>query len=149
MKRRSLLKSIVLSALGGSLITPSTSAAERERKDKHLRVGQTLHFDDGLSIKFLSVRKDGRCPINAQCASAGDADVLLRVKVGSGKPRNVSLHTDTMPNQHVFPVKYPKGIVGIPKSYVVSIASLDPLPYDDRKTRQRDYRLQLVISVAV
>ncbi|GAA5128023.1 hypothetical protein JIN84_07830 [Luteolibacter yonseiensis] len=153
MNRRHLLKSLVLTALGSSLIAPGSSAAtptpEKTGKNKPLKVGETLHFDKDLSIKFLSVKKDHRCPINARCITAGDAEVLLRVKVGSGKPRIVSLHTDEEPNSHVFAVKYPKGTMGIPKSYLVSIGSLNPLPYAGRKTRQSDYRLRLAISTAV
>jgi hypothetical protein len=150
MNRRHLIKSIVCTALGGSLITPNAEASgAKPCKAKHLRVGERLDFDDDLSIRFLSVKKDERCPINAQCVSAGDAEVLLRVKVGTSKSRVVSLHTDDKPNQLVLPVKRPKGMFGIPKSYVVSIDSLDPLPYAGKKTPQGDYRLRLEISVAV
>lgn len=146
MNRRHLIKSIVLTAIGGSLVTRSDA---KPQKAKRLRVGETLDYDDGLSIRFLSVKKDDRCPINAQCVTAGDAEILLRVKVGNSKARVVSLHTDAKPNHHVFAVKYPKGMVGIPKSYVVSIGSLNPLPYAGRKTPQSDYRLRLEIAVAV
>jgi len=150
MNRRHLIKSIVLTALGSGLVTPNASAAESgPGKTKALRVGETLDYDDGLSIRFLSVKKDDRCPINAQCVTAGDAEILLRVKVGTSKARVVSLHTDAKPNRHIFAVKYPKGMMGIPKSYTVSIASLNPLPYAGRKTPQGDYRLRLRIAVAV
>jgi hypothetical protein len=150
MNRRHLIKSIFLTALGSGLVTSHASAAGTGAgKTKPLRVGERFDYDEGLSVRFLSVRKDGRCPINAKCVAAGDAEVLLRVKVGAGKPRVVSLHTDAEPNRLVLAVKYPKGMSGIPKSYVVSVASLNPLPYAGKTTPQGDYRLRLKVDVAV
>lgn len=151
MNRRHLIKSLVLTALGTSLISSNSEAATAadEKKNKRLRVGETLHYDKDLTIKFLGVKKDGRCPINATCISAGDAEVLLRVKVSGSKARTISLHTNEQPLRHIFSVQYPEGMVGIPKSYSVSIASLNPLPYAGKKTPQSAYRLKLAIATAV
>lgn len=151
MNRRHLIKSLVLASIGSTLLTSQAGATTpaKGKKGKALSVGQTLRFDDDLSITFIRVKKDARCPINAMCLTAGDAEVILLVKVGSGRPRIVSLHTNDEPNSLVLPVKYPKGFMGIPKSYLVSIANLNPLPYAGKKTRQSDYRLKLAISPAV
>jgi hypothetical protein len=150
MIRRQFIKTLALTAIGSTFIPLTSEAATPAKgKSKLLSVGEILHFDDDLTIKFVRVKKDQRCPINAQCLTAGDAEVILRVKVGSSKTRTVSLHTNAKPRRHVFAVKYPDGMAGIPKSYSVSIASLNPLPYAGKKTRQSDYRLKLAISVAV
>lgn len=114
-----------------------------------LRVGQTLRYDSGLKITFLAVRNDKRCPINAQCVSAGDAEVVLRVKAGNQAARKVIIHTDLDPQTVTIPANaFPAGMVGIPKSYVISIARLAPLPNTERKLLQSNYRLKLQISVA-
>jgi len=150
MNRRHLLKSLVLTSIGSTFLSSRSEAASpaKGKKGKTLSVGETLRFDD-LSITFIRVKKDARCPINAMCLTAGDAEVILLVKVGSSRPRIVSLHTNEKPDSLVLPVKYPKGFMGIPKSYLVSIANLNPLPYAGKKTRQSDYRLKLAISTAV
>lgn len=150
MNRRHLIKSLLLTTIGSTFISSQSEAASPAKgKGKILSVGETLRFDNDLSITFIRVKKDGRCPINARCVTAGDAEVILQVKVGSTKSRIVSLHTNDKPNSLVLPVKYPKGFMGIPKSYLVSIANLNPLPYAGKKTRQSDYRLKLAISTAV
>lgn len=150
MIRRKFLKTLTLTAIGSTFISLNSEAASPTKgKRKVLSVGETLHFDDGLSITFIRVKKDQRCPINAKCLTAGDAEILLRVKVDGRKARTVSLHTNEQPLNHVFSVRYPEGMAGIPKSYNVSIGSLNPLPYAGKKTPQRAYRLKLAISTAV
>ncbi|RYD31343.1 MAG: hypothetical protein EOP87_14905 [Verrucomicrobiaceae bacterium] len=153
MKRRQLIQSLTMAVLGtGALLTHRAAAATPEQppKGKRLKVGQTLHHDDGLSVTFLAVLNDSRCPINATCISAGNAKVSLLIKAGNQKPKIVSLNTDGAKNRLVIPAnKFPDGVAGIPKSYVISIASLDPLPYAGKKTLQSRYRLRLKITVAL
>jgi hypothetical protein len=150
MNRRHLIKSLALTAFGISFSSIPAEAAKPDKEtNKRLKIGETLHYDEGLSITFLAVGKDHRCPINARCIDAGDAEVILRVKLDNQKPRTVTLHTHKKPRQLVIPVEYPDGMAGIPKSYLISVASLSPLPYIGKKIRRRDYRLKLAISTAV
>lgn len=117
--------------------------------ERGLHVGETLRYDGGLKITFLAVRNDSRCPINAKCIWAGDAEVVLRVKAGNQAARKVTLHTNLKPQTVVIPAQvFPPGTAGIPKSYVVGIAALTPQPEAGKKTLQSDYRLKLDISVA-
>jgi hypothetical protein len=154
MKRRQLIQSLAMTVLGtGALLTTRTAAATPEEppKGKRLSVGETLRYDEDLSVTFLAVLKDGRCPINAICISGGHAEVSLRIKAGNQKPKIVTLHTDGKKNRRiVIPAnEFPEGMAGIPKSYTISIASLNPLPYAGKKTLQSDYRLKLKILVAL
>ena len=154
MKRRQLIQSLAMTLLGsGAILTSRANAAPapgEPDKGKRLSVGQTLRFDSDLSVTFLAVLEDGRCPINAICTSAGNAVVSLRVKVAGQKPKIVSLHTDSKKKSQIIVAKeYPDGMAGIPKSYIISIASLTPLPFAGKRTRQSDYRLKLAIGVAV
>jgi hypothetical protein len=152
MKRRDLIKSMA-AALGAlplmsltATAAPESMPAEGTRK---LAVGQTVRFDKGgIRVKFIKVSKDSRCPMNARCITAGDAEVILEVKVGSKKPELVTLHTHDEPRYAVFSA-LPDGMIGIPKSYTVSLQELTPQPIAGRKTRQRDYRLTLGFSIAV
>ena len=114
-----------------------------------LHVGETFRYDSGLKITFLAVKNDSRCPINAQCIWAGDAEVVLRVKAGNQAARKVVIHTNLKPRTIVIPENvFPPGMFGIPKSYVISIARLTPLPNTESELLQSDYRLKLRISVA-
>ena len=155
MKRRDLIKSLAMTALGaGTLMFTANTASAAEAApmtgdgERKLVVGQTVRFDKSLRVKLLKVSKDSRCPINARCITAGDAEVLLEVKVGAKKPEIVTLHTHDEPRYVVFSA-LPDGMIGIPKSYTVKLKNLTPQPIAGKKTRQRDYRLTLGFSIAV
>jgi hypothetical protein len=156
MNRRHLIQSLALTAFATLITAGSVSAADitadaaaRSKQGKRLKVGETLRYDSGLSVTFLAVKNDFRCPINAQCLTAGDAAVLLRVKAGKDPAKNVTIHTNRKPNFLVIPYPYAKGEAGIPKSYTIRIGQLNPLPYAGKKTLQSDYRLKLNITVAL
>ncbi len=124
-------------------------ASPAQGPQRVLRVGESLHYDSGLKVTFLAVRNDSRCPINAQCVWAGDAEVVLRVKAGNQAARIVRIHTELEPREAVIPANvFPPGMAGIPKSYVIGIARLNPVPTAGRKTLQSEYRSKLAISVA-
>ena len=131
------------------LFSATPASAVERGNGKGLRVSETLRYDRGLKITFLAVRNDSRCPINAKCIWAGDAEVVLRVKAGNQAARRVTLHTDLKPQTVVIPAQvFPPGTAGIPKSYVIRIAGLTPQPEAGKKILQSDYRLSLDISVA-
>ena len=145
MNRRLLIRTLAMTALG----TSAAFAAPEARRPNLLRVGESLQYDEGLKITFLAVSKDQRCPINAQCVTQGDAAVVLRVKAGNQAARNVRIHTNDKPRQVVIPAnEFPPDMAGIPKSYVISIAKLNPLPTAGIVTPQSKYLLALRILVA-
>lgn len=153
MKRRHLIQSLAMSVLGGgALLTTRAAAATPEKpqkKGKGLSVGQTLRHDEDLAVTFLAVLEDTRCPIEARCIAAGKAVVSLRIKVGKQKPKIVSLSTLGKNRRIVIPL-LPDGevVVGIPKTYAISIASLSPERSISEKLTQADYRLKLRIKEA-
>lgn len=54
---------------------------------------------NGAKLLFVNVLNDSRCPINARCITAGDAEVqFLFWAANSTKSQMISLHT--MPNQN-------------------------------------------------
>jgi hypothetical protein len=148
MNRRHLIRTLAMGSCA-FLFGASPASAVDLRKEKALHVGETLRYDSGLKITFLAVRNDSRCPINAQCLWAGDAEVVLWVKAGNQAARKVRIHTNLKPRTVVIPAElFPPGMAGIPKSYVISIARLTPLPNTEKQLLQSDYRLKLDISVA-
>lgn len=154
MNRRHFLKSLAIALFAGaiSLATPAMAGAAPGTKPAEpvLRVGKSHRYYDDLRITLVKVKYDHRCPINAQCISAGDAKVILRVKVAGRRARNYALHTDHKPDVLVIPAyeKVP-GMISLPKSYVISIKDLQPIPYAGKKTPQRAFRLKLEIDIAI
>lgn len=147
MNRRNILRNLALVAIAP--VFSNTVASAASKKSDSISIGETYRYDKDLRITFLAVTKESRCPMNAKCTSAGDAEILLRVKAGEGPAKNYRLHTHLKPRRQIISVKYPEGMVGIPKSYQLSIADLSPLPIAGEKTKQSDYRLKLAIQVAL
>jgi hypothetical protein len=154
MKRRHLIKSFAMSVLaGGTLASPLASAATPDKgpwipvKGKGLSVGRTLRHDEDLAVTFLAVLEDTRCPIEARCIAGGKAVVSLRIKVGKQKPKIVSLSTLGKNRRIIIPL-LPDGEVGvgIPKTYIISIASISPERSIAEELTQADYRLKLLVK---
>lgn len=154
MNRRHLLQSLALTAFATLISAAPVSAADigtKLKDGKRLSVGETSQYDDGgLKITFLAVKKDFRCPINAQCLTAGDATVILRVKAGKEPVKEVTIHTNRKPNYVTIPAYHQTdGTITLQKSYWIKIDSLTPLPYAGKKTLQSDYRLKLKIGIVI
>ncbi len=149
MNRRNLLRNLALVALASATALFSTTAASAASDDSgSLSVGETYRPYEDLKITFLAVTNESRCPINALCISAGNAEIMIRVKAGKQPAKNYKLNTNRKPLYQVIPIVYPEGMAGIPKSYVLSIGELSPLPFAGKKTKLSDYRLKLAIQVA-
>jgi hypothetical protein len=66
-----------------------------------LRQGEIATAEDGsLSLRFLEVVADSRCPIGAQCIWAGNAEVALELTDDTGV-RRIEINSFTEPRQHV------------------------------------------------
>ena len=62
-----------------------------------IRIGQQRSADNGkVTIKFISVLEDSRCPMNARCIQAGNARIKVVVSKGHSS-RTVELNTNTKP----------------------------------------------------
>ena len=105
-----------------------------------LAIGDSLHAGDpgtGLTVKFLAVTGDSRCPKDVVCVWAGQADVLLLIS-GGGMPDTevtVTLDPGTPETIHV-----------ADSLYAVKLLRLLPDPPPVGGVDQPDYRLSLRIT---
>jgi hypothetical protein len=88
-----------------------------------------------VSIRFIGVQGDSRCPADAICIQGGDA--LVRVEVlpstGGAGARTYDLHTaNSQPVRH--------GDVSI------ALVELAPYPFASRPTQPGDYRATLRVT---
>ncbi len=151
MKRRELIKSLAMTALGGGACiigAASASAAESSASTTSdgLAVGQSIRVDNGLKLTFVAVRNDSRCPMGAFCITAGDATVVLEAHLPNQPVRIYKLHTNEKPRSVSIPAN-PPGTVGF-KVYSVKLVLLTPRPRIGSTLKQSDYRLTLAIDVA-
>jgi hypothetical protein len=94
-----------------------------------LAPGQTAEFNSGLSVRFISVIGDSRCPIDAVCIWGGDAIVRIHIAAGTGRADR-DLHSGNLE-----PVTF--------DDVEVRLVELTPYPFSGRDTPQGDYRATL------
>ena len=94
-----------------------------------LAPGQTAEFNSGLSVRFVSVIGDSRCPIDAICIAGGDAIVRVHIAAGTGRSDR-DLHTGS-----IEPVTF--------DNVQVRLVELVPYPFSGRTTPQAEYRATL------
>ena len=70
------------------------------------RVPDTLSITEGnqkvadrgkLTVKFVTVIEDNRCPMNARCVWAGNAKIKLAISKGKAAPRMIELNSNSAP----------------------------------------------------
>ena len=96
------------------------------------RVGQKYFVESSLMFSIDSI-SDYRCPEDVICIWGGDVDLYLTINENF-------IRTDTVIQL------YRNNPVEI-GSYLWKVLDVSPLPRTDRETRQRDYRIDMLITV--
>jgi hypothetical protein len=97
-----------------------------------LSQGQTAEVGGGVTVGFVGVLGDSRCPINAGCIQGGDA--IVRVTVNAGRTRGErDLHTGILA-----PVTF--------EDLELRLVDLHPYPFGGRTTDPADYRATLHVK---
>jgi hypothetical protein len=99
-----------------------------------LAAGQRGSVDDGrLTIDFLRVAADSRCPSTANCVWAGDAAAELRL-TASREARTVTVHTTTEPRRASH------------GGYDVALVHVEPYPDGHRPIAPAEYVAVLEVT---
>jgi len=75
---------LLLAACGGGESSGDGSSAQNYLDDPPLwndytlGLGETINLQENVSIEFVSVLQDSRCPIGAQCPGGGNVRVRMR-----------------------------------------------------------------------
>src|SRR5580765_243061 len=86
-----------------------------------------------VSVRFMGVQGDSRCPADAVCIQGGDAIVRVEVLPSTGGATTYDLHTaNSRPVRH--------GDVSI------ALVELTPYPFASRLTQPGDYRATLRVT---
>ncbi len=95
-----------------------------------LAFGQSTQIhNENLSIKFLEVAEDSRCPTSVECVWEGNAGILLLISQDT-----VSLNTTLEPKE-----------IDI-GSYVIELISVSPYPETTEPINKEDYTIELVVT---
>lgn len=98
---------------------------------------QTSISGEDLTIEFISVSNDSRCPTDAQCIWAGNAIVNVVLTKTGNSPSAIQINTAgtaDFPNQAGF------------LNYTIRITELQPYPKVDSTIAQADYIAKFIVS---
>jgi hypothetical protein len=113
----------------------SLSASLGERAS--LKPGQDLVVrGENLSVRFISVLEDSRCPKGEQCLVAGRARIALDLEKAGEKPERIELETADPPSAADY------------WGYEITLLGLAPYPVAGRSIIPSDYVATLVVSRA-
>ena len=97
-----------------------------------LKLGQMLSLD-GITIRFVSVEEDSRCPTDVTCVWEGNLSARL-VADGAGGERTIIVKTTTEPRE----VEY--------GGWTISIGGVSPEKHSERRIEEGEYTLRLVLA---
>jgi hypothetical protein len=115
------------------MIQTSQTVSQRDiGRAFEMKVGETIGVGD-LRLTFRSVEGDSRCPIDAICVWAGDAEIALKIEQGS-QNAVAALHTTLEPKKTEW------------NGYTIALVSVAPSRNSATALDPKDYRAQLVVT---
>ncbi|MDQ2746697.1 MAG: hypothetical protein M3T96_05495 [Acidobacteriota bacterium] len=120
---KTLFLTMILTLVFGSVITVNA----KDDAPIQIRVGRQKKFTRSkITVKFLSMEEDSRCPEGVNCIWAGNA--RIKVEIGAGK------------DCEIFEMNTNLGAKGATfRGYAVNLTALTPLPKADSKNAVSDY----------
>ena len=111
------------------------SVEARSADQVTLRVGnQTRLFNRDLTVQFVSVLDDSRCPQGTRCITAGNATIRIRVRKDLGPWRTFDLKLDGNNSNIYF------------RNYRINLTNLTPVPRENVRINRFQYRATLRIT---
>jgi len=130
---RALLAAFCLFAVTGCFLDSPTEPAP-VNQELTLAPGESRSISGtSVSLKFIGVTGDNRCPADAMCVLGGSATVRLEVMGSAGERPDVTFETgDLEPVPH--------------GSLTLELVQLVPYPFSAAPIRHEDYRATLRIK---
>lgn len=66
-----------------------------------MHIGETARLPDGATLRYVSVPQDSRCPPNARCIRAGDADILFEFAIAGGPSAQIKPNLPEAPSKNM------------------------------------------------
>jgi hypothetical protein len=131
--------SALLSVLLIVLATPGVHYSGKKKvpldNEFRIRVGEKAVIGkEKLTVTFVSVVEDSRCPRGVNCVWQGNAKISIEIKVKGNKPATVDLNTTLAPRE------------ADSQGYRISLVELTPQPRESEPNNPADYRAALKVT---
>jgi hypothetical protein len=128
---KSLFLTLILTLVFGGF---SVAQAQKDQMVK-IRVGQQKSVpQNGLTIKFLSLVEDSRCPTDTDCIWAGNAKIKVQISNRRGGSQTFEMNTNLGPKGDSF------------GGYAIYLESLAPAPRSNIRINRNGYTATFKIS---
>ena len=86
---------------GGTSSQESTMRSITAGASEKLSQTETVRLPDGSTLQYVSVPQDSRCPPNARCIRAGDADIEFVFAISGGPQATVKANLPEAPSKNM------------------------------------------------
>lgn len=126
-----LFLTLILTFVFGSVIT----AEAKDDAPVKVRVGKQKKFARSkITVKFISLVEDSRCPVGVNCVWAGNAKIKVQISEGREAGETFELNTNIGARGATF------------RGYAVNLTELIPKPKADSKNADGDYTATFSIA---
>jgi len=111
------------------------NASAQTSQQINLRVNnQKAIAGSKLTIKFVSILEESRCPEGVNCIHAGNAKIQIKVAKRGGAAKTFELNTNFDPNSISF------------EGYEIKLINLVPAPKENIRINRNGYTATLIVS---
>jgi FlaG/FlaF family flagellin (archaellin) len=122
--RFNILTAIILTFLFGVF---STTQAQTTQQLKMQVGAQKKAFKNKITVQFIEVVEDSRCPEDVNCVWAGNAKVKIKVRKGSGAWKTLEVNSGNAPQTVEF------------QGYEIKMTNLTPTPRSNIRINRNGY----------
>ena len=126
---RKTILTLLLTLVFGSFLQAQTNQKITVQINQQKTLGRNK-----LTIKFVSLIEDSRCPTDTKCIQAGNARIQIKVKKAGGAPQTFELNTNDKPQAVSF------------AGYTIKLTDLNPKPATNIRINRLGFRATFTIS---
>ena len=129
MKTKFILALILTLAFGAGLAVEAQT-----RQQQKIQINKQKRFSrSNLTVKFVSLIEDSRCPVGTNCIWAGNAKI--KIEVGKGRNKKIfEVNTNVGPKGAAF------------DGYQIELVDLTPVPRENIRINRNGYVATFAVS---
>lgn len=128
---RTIFTVLILTFVFGGFVS---AQAQTNQEIKLLINKQKVVTKDKLTIKFVALVEDSRCPTDTNCVWAGNAKIKIQIGKGKGAAKTFELNTNLEPQTVSF------------AGYEIKLVNLTPQPASNIRINRNGYMATFAIS---
>jgi hypothetical protein len=113
MTYRTTLAALLAASALTACVSDSTASGGKTHSEDHamraiaagqstsMQQDETVRLPDGATLRYVGVPQDSRCPPNARCIRAGDADIEFVFAISGGPQATVKPNLPEAPSKNI------------------------------------------------